>query len=613
VHFRPWRESIASRTTLLDWCLARLAALFPEQPHILVCDPVDGALLLRPTTGHDTQIVVSSHIRDIDAFLDVASRTGGSAFIAAYLETALCPPQLTCRLDPSLVSGASGLALFDGLPPRVSPLLLNTHVAQRLRGALSAEEAPGTFQELFAFAAAAGLDRIDGMGCGVAVLTGPNIVSASREMSVAFDSQDDVQIAARVAGSTSGDLSSWIRESDAQASEARAARVQSVRAQRRPAPDPDRLRVLFVSNTSALSGVESCTLELVRALIRLGVEASALVAYEGHWTQALRASHCEVHCANRTFDDDSFAAWNLCTDTLQRSAPDVVHLCGNPGPTVVRAALAAGVPVVQHAHVPTPPTYESMPAWADRFVAVSEAVAGVLTAAGVDPSLIRVVPNGIDPEPYADVQRSRDRARRELGLPQNAFVVLAMARFSREKRLDVVVDAVTRLRHLAPEVHLVLVGESHSAGSTWSEISRQIQASGLEDAVSLPGFMADVRPVLGAADALVMPSEYEGFGMVALEAMASGVPLVSTDVGGLREFLGEPQDTWACGLRVDSHSPAALADALLAVRGRPSAVREMADRGRALVRQRYSVDRMSRAFISIYADVVASVPHTRVE
>jgi glycosyltransferase involved in cell wall biosynthesis len=196
--------------------------------------------------------------------------------------------------------------------------------------------------------------------------------------------------------------------------------------------------------------------------------------------------------------------------------------------------------------------------------------------------------------------------RRELSIPADAFVVVAMARFLAEKGLDLLVDAITRLRERLPDVQLVIAGESHSAGSTRAALIQQIDRCDLRSAVHLPGFVADVRRLLGAADAVVVPSAFEAFGMVALEALASGVPLVSTELGELREVIADIDHPAACALRVPSRNPDDFADTLAVIHDRRDRVAEMVRRGRQLVRPRYSAGAMARAFAALYSELTSA-------
>jgi glycosyltransferase involved in cell wall biosynthesis len=602
IEFHPWQESIGPGTRLLDWCLDRLASLFPDRPHLLVCDPVDAIALGGHPPPADWRVVVSPHFRDLDAVLDASPYLDSSWMLAVQLETALCPidvaADIAAALDAAVDGDAHGLVIADQSPGALWPVAVNAAAARLLRGALTADQVPPTFHGLFGFAGAAGLERVGGFGCGIANLAvGPAVTAP-----VAFESQGDLDTIAAAVASGGDALAGWSRAAVAQVLDVRArGRRRATGGSRDSVP-----RVLFVANASGVSGVESCTVELVRALSRRQVPTEALIAYEGRWTRLLREAGCVVHCRNERLDEDTPRAWYQCVQTLSRHSPDVVHLVGNPGPIIARSAFAAGLPVVLHAHLPSARTYESAIGWVDRFVAVSDSVSEALSSAGADPSLITVVPNGIDSERFAGVRDLRVPARHRLGIPLDAFVVIAMARFSEEKGLDLLVDAISLLRPHAGDVHVVIAGEGHSSGSTRAALMEQIDRHGLQEAVHLHGFASDVRPLIGAADVVVVPSTFEAFGMVGLEALASGVLLVSTPVGGLQEFIGELDDPAACAVRIGSRDPHELCGTLRTSRERPAAVAAIATRGQRLVRERYSADTMAERFMTIYEDLLSA-------
>ena len=603
IEFRSWKASIGRPgTRLLDWCLERISRLFPDRQHVLVCDPVDASELARSPPPRDWQIVTSPHFRDLDAFLDASSGIDSAWVIAVHLEAALCPLDVATGIDAAIDTDAHGLVIADRVPPWASPVAMNAAAARLLRDALGAGQVPDTFHELFAIAAASGLSSVGGFGCGVTRLTAVP-AAAMPDRLVAFDSQGDVDGVDRAAAADDDWLAAWASAMGRQAQEIRA------RGGRVPVRTSSflRPRVLFAANASAMSGVESCTVELVRALSRRHVHTEALVAFEGRWTRQLREAGCVVHCPNERLDDDTPRVWHQCAQTLSRVSPDVIHLVGNPGPIVRRCAFAAGVPVVLHAHLPSARPYESAVGWVDRFAAVSESVSEALASAGADPASITVVPNGIDSERFVGVRDHRASERHRLGIPLDGFVAIALARFSEEKGLNLLVDAVALARQHAGDVHLVIAGEGHSSGSTRTALLKQIDRHGLQRSVHLHGFAADVRPLLGAADVVVVPSTFEAFPMVGLEALASGVLLLSTGVGGLQEFIGAIDDPTACAVRIASRDPHELCSTLRMIHDCPAPhIAAITSRGQRLVRERFSADAMAERFVAIYEELLAA-------
>jgi glycosyltransferase involved in cell wall biosynthesis len=210
-------------------------------------------------------------------------------------------------------------------------------------------------------------------------------------------------------------------------------------------------------------------------------------------------------------------------------------------------------------------------AFVDRFVAVSEAVARhVEIAYAVPGSRIDVVPNGVD--------ASRFAAPHEGG-----GGVLAIGRLVPQKGFHVLVEAARRL-----EVPVAIAGE----GPLRETLERA--AAGR---VQFLGAVSDVAPLLAHADVLVVPSLWEGFGLVALEGLAAGVPVVASDTGGLREVVG------TAGMLVPPGDPSALADVVRTLMRDGSWRGDLSRRGRDRARA-FGIDATVRRLEASYRRVL---------
>lgn len=173
--------------------------------------------------------------------------------------------------------------------------------------------------------------------------------------------------------------------------------------------------------------------------------------------------------------------------------------------------------------------------------------------------------------------------RRELGIPADAFVVGCVARLARQKRFDRLLRALVRI----PEpVHCIIAGEGEEL-----EPTRALAAElGLAHRVHFPGFRRDVGDVLDALDLFVVSSDREGLANAMLEAMASGLPVVSTDVSGAREALDAADGEPAAGI-VTAFDDGALADAIQRMMRDPAERSAMGDAARARAERRFGVER----------------------
>ena len=198
----------------------------------------------------------------------------------------------------------------------------------------------------------------------------------------------------------------------------------------------------------------------------------------------------------------------------------------------------------------------------------------------LDPAKVVTILDGV-----AAPARTREpgAVRRELGIPADAVVIGSVARLARQKRFDRLLRALVRIPH---PVHCLIAGEGEEM-----EPTRALAAElGIADRVHLPGFRADVGDVLDAMDLFAISSDREGLANAMLEAMAFGLPVVSTDVSGAREALdpagGEPRAGVVTGFGED-----ALADALGALAADADGRRAMGAAARARAERRFGAER----------------------
>lgn len=271
-------------------------------------------------------------------------------------------------------------------------------------------------------------------------------------------------------------------------------------------------------------------------------------------------------------------------------------------PLFAAAAAASGLPLVVTLHnlVPaplSPPVRLLLRAAlgrARRVIAVSGAVAE--SARGVVPAgRLIVIPNGVDTARFAaGALPPRPEARAALGLDPSDPMALCVARLSPEKDVASFLEAAALLTPLLPSARFLVAGE----GPLLPTLAHQIQHLRLEKRAALLGRREDIPTLLAAADLLCLPSREEGLGLAALEAMAAGVPVVATRVGGLPEAVEEG----VTGLLVAPGDPAALAAALTALLSDPPRARMLGAAGRRRADERYTRERMLRTTFAVYAE-----------
>jgi phenylacetate-CoA ligase len=178
---------------------------------------------------------------------------------------------------------------------------------------------------------------------------------------------------------------------------------------------------------------------------------------------------------------------------------------------------------------------------ADRVFAVSSSLKEVALGIGIPSDKVRVVGNGVDCETFAPV--SREATRRQLGLPARARVLVTVGGLVERKGFHRVMDAMASLGSEFPDLHYLVVGGPSVEGDWSARLRRHAAELGLAERVHFLGAMPpqELKGPLSAADVFVLASRNEGWANVLLEAMACGLPVVATDVGGNREVVASAE------------------------------------------------------------------------
>lgn len=242
---------------------------------------------------------------------------------------------------------------------------------------------------------------------------------------------------------------------------------------------------------------------------------------------------------------------------------------------------------------------------ADLYLAISSRIAHNYLAAGLPKAKLRLAPNGLDVQRFHPPSRQeRQAARQNLGpLSDDLYWILFVGFFSREKCPDVLSEAWLRLRELgAPPTGLLFVG---ATDSEYHEVDKSLAAAiadraaelGVSDRVRFAGPMANVETAYYAADVFVMPSSREAFGMVLVEAMAAGLPVIASRLEGVTD---EIVDEGITGYLVAPRDPAALAEALLRVLRQPAEASRLGMHAREAVVNRYGLDAARQRWVEAY-------------
>jgi glycosyltransferase involved in cell wall biosynthesis len=173
-----------------------------------------------------------------------------------------------------------------------------------------------------------------------------------------------------------------------------------------------------------------------------------------------------------------------------------------------------------------------------------------------------------------------------------ALVFGCVASLTPVKRHVDLIEAFAIVHARLPAARLLLIGD----GPLRTTISEQIASLGLQDAVDLLGDRSNIETLLPALDVALLTSSTEGMSNAILEAMACGLPVIATSVGGNLQLV----EHQVSGLLVPPSNPAALADAMLALADMPALRRTMGTAGRARIEREFSLDAMAQSYDRLY-------------
>ncbi len=207
---------------------------------------------------------------------------------------------------------------------------------------------------------------------------------------------------------------------------------------------------------------------------------------------------------------------------------------------------------------------------------------------------VDVIYNGVEPEKFEFEWTEKERLahRAKLALPDEK-IVMYVCRFVREKGIHVLLNAASVILAQEPKAKFLIVGGGHR-----ERFEKFVQWAGLQDKVLFTGFMANrsLHQLYRVADVAVFPSLYEPFGIVALEGMAAGAPVVSSDAGGLREVVLHGQT----GTLSYANNPESLAWAVLDVLRNPDRAREMVIKARLRLKLDFDWSHLADQTMAVY-------------
>lgn len=235
-------------------------------------------------------------------------------------------------------------------------------------------------------------------------------------------------------------------------------------------------------------------------------------------------------------------------------------------------------------------TSRRVDAWVPNAEGLTESIVKVF---GAPSEAIEVIRDGISLDTWIS---PKPVDRKTFGIPDDAILCVTAARLHVQKGVDVLVKAAAEAVAGRSDLYFLIAGE----GPDRASLEREIGTHGLDGRVILAGFREDVPGLMSASDLCVLPSRMEGLPTTVMEAMAAGIPVIATDVGGTRELVRDGVTGWL----VPPDDPRALAEAI--GRASSSDLRVMGSTAREHARANFTIHSMAEAFDALYSRLASN-------
>jgi len=367
-----------------------------------------------------------------------------------------------------------------------------------------------------------------------------------------------------------------------------------------------KIRVLHVIGGGEIGGAEQLVLTLMKLLNRNFYDPLLLCLCNGPFAALAREEgiNSRVIAMKHKLD---LGTIRPIRNYLREEKIDIVHTHGVRANLVARlAAYQEGIPVVTTIHSMLRYDYKSY--WeailarcltrmtnskTNHFIAISGAIRDEIVSMGVAREKISLIFNGLDISKFKEPDES-NQVKHKLGLDRDKLVISVIARLHPVKGHEYFLYAAEKLVKKGFNVQFLLIGE----GFYRESLEKQIKVLGLDGLVKMPGYYTPVEDIYNISDIVCVPSIMEGLGMVVLEAMYFGVPVVASRIGGIPEIVENEID----GLLVEPRNTIELAGALQRIIEEPELAAKVVSRGYKKV-QKFTQDSMARQVEEVYMKV----------
>ena len=396
-----------------------------------------------------------------------------------------------------------------------------------------------------------------------------------------------------------------------------------------PESRPHRVLLVETNDDGTAGGSYQCLFDLACNLDRRRFEPVAVFYNQNEFARRLRDAGVEVHIWKRQRRQENSPDTGLLpfisrigrrvqailhrARFIRRARIDLIHLNNSPAAGCedwLPASRLSRVPCITHARGEV----SESGGWFrdfwrvrfDRVIAISRHIEAAMQRLGIPSERILQIYDGIDIDRFrSGIVQPRAEARRSLGVPEDGILFAMVGHIRRWKGQDVVLESLARLDEATRlRVHVLFVGPIPSSAIQYHErLLERVREAGLSDQVSFLGQRSDVAEIMNAADVVLHAStDPEPFGLVVVEGLALGKPVVASGLGGPAEII-----TSASGITFDPHDPEALPKVMTRLVWEPELRRSLSEPAMSRAAE-FPIARTVEAIERVYADLL---PHQR--
>lgn len=350
-------------------------------------------------------------------------------------------------------------------------------------------------------------------------------------------------------------------------------------------------------------GLEGIVRELIEG-VDPDVFASSVccISDKGWLYNELKGNGIKVFCMNKK-DSLDYSLFFKIADILKKEEISIVH--SHDSSTNLYAGIAAKIAGVknvintEHGGI----YFETgRKKFINRFlcflnkkiVCVSQSTKNDLIGMGLPVNRLEVIPNGLAFSKF-DIKIDRSNKRKELGLCDSDFIICCVGRLSREKNHKMLLDSAKSVLKKIPHAKFLLAGD----GPLKEYLKKYASDSMISDKIIFLGSRKDIPEILKISDCFAACSDSESFGLSVLEAMAVGVPVVSTCAGGLKEIVKDGET----GILIERNDTAGLVSAICRIKEDTLLREKIVFNAKKMVKDNYKIENMIRKYEELYSNL----------